>query len=107
MSEYDLPAFIDDARRVALAGAEPADCVLEIAPLMQKLLMGDRSFLEARHFRADPDHYARNAIHVTDDGGPSLYALVWTYLVQRRSGFTPVPVEQVLEQEFARSGSFH
>lgn len=37
----------------------------------------------------------------------ALYALVWTYLVQRRSGFTPVPVEQVLEQEFARSGSFH
>ena len=52
MSEYDLPAFIDDARRVALNRAEPADCVLEIAPLMHQLLMGDRSFLEARHFRA-------------------------------------------------------
>ena len=78
MSEYDLPAFIDDARRVALNRAEPADCVLEIAPLMHQLLMGDRSFLEARHFRADPDHYARNAIHAADDGGPSLYALVWT-----------------------------
>ena len=78
MSEYDLKTFIGDARRVALTGAEPADCVPEIAPLMQKLLMGDRSFLDARHFRADPDHYARNAIHLTDDGGPSLYALVWT-----------------------------
>jgi hypothetical protein len=32
----------------------------------------------------------------------ALHALVWTLLVKRRSGLTPVPVEQVLEQEFAR-----
>lgn len=38
-------------------------------------------------------------------GLTALYALVWTQLVQRRSGFTPVPVEQVLEQEFARSSA--
>ena len=29
-------------------------------------------------------------------------ALVWTLLVKRLPGFTPVPVEQVLEQEFGR-----
>jgi len=32
----------------------------------------------------------------------AFYALVWTLLIKRQSGFTPVPVEQVLEQEFAR-----
>ncbi|MFT3956421.1 MAG: APC family permease [Piscinibacter sp.] len=32
------------------------------------------------------------------------YALVWTLLVKRLPGFTPVPVEQVLEQEFERAG---
>ena len=30
------------------------------------------------------------------------YALVWTRFVKRQSAFAPVPVEQVLEQEFAR-----
>lgn len=35
-------------------------------------------------------------------GLTALYALVWTVLVQRQPAFTPVPVEQVLEQEFAR-----
>jgi len=32
----------------------------------------------------------------------ALYALVWTLWVKRLPGFTPVPVEQVLEQEFVR-----
>jgi amino acid transporter len=35
-------------------------------------------------------------------GLTAVYALVWTLLVKRQSGFTPVPVEQVLEQEFSR-----
>ncbi|MDE2371433.1 MAG: APC family permease [Burkholderiales bacterium] len=34
----------------------------------------------------------------------AVYALVWTLLVRRVPGFTPVPVEQVLEQEFVRHG---
>jgi len=33
-----------------------------------------------------------------------LYALVWTLPVKRQSGFTPVPVEEVMEQEFGRCG---
>ena len=78
MAGYCLDAFLADARRVALSGAAPADCVLSIAPLMLDLLAGDRSFLEPRHYRADPEHYARNAIHLAHDGGPSLYALVWS-----------------------------
>ncbi|HSW07322.1 APC family permease [Aquabacterium sp.] len=32
----------------------------------------------------------------------ALYALVWCFVIQRQQGFSPVPVEQVLEQEFAR-----
>ena len=35
-------------------------------------------------------------------GLTAVYALVWTRLVKRQSAFTPVAVEQVLEQEFAR-----
>ena len=28
-------------------------------------------------FQDDPDHYARNAVHIGDGGGMSLYTLVW------------------------------
>jgi amino acid transporter len=35
-------------------------------------------------------------------GLTAIYALVWVLLVKRMPGFTPVPVEQVLEQEFGR-----
>ena len=35
-------------------------------------------------------------------GLTAIYALVWTLLVKRLPGFTPVPVEQVLRQEFDR-----
>lgn len=77
MSDDDLNRFLDAARRAARANPEPADCVLAVAPLMHRLLQGDRGFLQPRHFRDDPDHYARNAVHLADDGGLSLYALVW------------------------------
>lgn len=46
-------------------------------PAMYRLLNGSRSFLRPEHFRADPDHYARNAVHVDDNGLMGLYALVW------------------------------
>nr|WP_316640297.1 APC family permease [uncultured Roseateles sp.] len=35
-------------------------------------------------------------------GLTAVYALVWTLLVKRQPGFSPVPVEQVLRKEFAR-----
>ncbi len=77
MTEYHLHRFLDDARQAAGANPEPADCVAAVAPLMHRLLLGNRGFLEPGHFRDDPDHYARNAVHIGDDGGLSLYALVW------------------------------
>ncbi len=38
-------------------------------------------------------------------GLTAVYALVWTLLVKRQSGFVPVPVEHVLEQEFSRDAA--
>ena len=32
-------------------------------------------------------------------------ALAWTLRIKRQSGFVPVPVEQVLEQEFSRNAA--
>ena len=77
MTAYGLEQFIDDAEAATRDNADPADCVTAIAPLMHRLLDGDTQFLEAKHFRDDPDHYARNAVHIADGDGLSLYTLVW------------------------------
>jgi predicted metal-dependent enzyme (double-stranded beta helix superfamily) len=45
--------------------------------MMQGMLRGNHRFLKPEHLRADPDRYARNAIHIDDDGNLSLFALVW------------------------------
>ena len=73
-----LDAFIEACRACARDCPVPADCVEAIAPLMRDLLLGDRGFLEPRHFRADPAHYARNPVYIAEDGSLSLFALVWT-----------------------------
>jgi predicted metal-dependent enzyme (double-stranded beta helix superfamily) len=77
MSDYGLEQFIDECREGHAKGHAPADFVQNIAPSMYRLLNGDRAFLRPEHFRSDPDHYARNAIHIEADGQLSLYALVW------------------------------
>jgi predicted metal-dependent enzyme (double-stranded beta helix superfamily) len=69
--------FIAAAAHVAARGPAPADCVGAILPLMERLLQEGADFLEPRHLRSNPDHYARNAIHVAPDGSLSLFALVW------------------------------
>ncbi len=76
-SDRVLAGFIGECRRVADSVDDAADIVGAIAPLMMRLVHGDRSFLRAEHFRSNPDHYTRNAIHIADDEGLSLYALVW------------------------------
>ncbi len=78
MTTYTLDQFIDDAETIAGENPEPADCVLKLAPLMNRLLSGGRSFLKPEHYRSDPDHYARNAVYIAGGDGLSLYTLVWT-----------------------------
>ena len=85
MVDDTLGRFIAACREAAGANAEPADCVLAIVPLMHGLVSGGLDFLEQRHFRSKPDRYARNAVHVADDGSLSLFALVW-----RPGQWTPV-----------------
>ncbi|MBL8836679.1 MAG: cysteine dioxygenase family protein [Alphaproteobacteria bacterium] len=76
-SDHALAGFIGECRRIADSVHDAADIVGAIAPLMMRLVHGDRSFLRAEHFRSNPDHYTRNAIHISDDESLSLYALVW------------------------------
>lgn len=74
---YTLDRFIAECREGHAKGHGPADFVENIAPSMYKLLNGGTEFLQPEHFRSDPEHYARNAIHIEPDGLLSLYALVW------------------------------
>lgn len=77
MTSYGLDAFIADCKSVAATNADPAECVYAVAPLMERLLDGDRSFVRPEHVRPDPGHYARNAIYICPEGQLSLFALVW------------------------------
>lgn len=74
---YTISHFIEECSQIACKETEPDCLVLAIAPLMKKLIKGDRSFLKPEHFHEDPSHYARNAIYFSPDGNMSLYALVW------------------------------
>ena len=69
--------FISRAVACARERPKPADCVLAIAPLMLELLEGASTFLEPRHYRSDPAHYARNLVYAAPDKSLSLYAIVW------------------------------
>ena len=77
MTDYTLEMFIQDCREKISDGRCPADCVESIAPSMYQLLNSDKSFLQPKHFRSDPEHYARNAIFFDENDVMSLFALVW------------------------------
>jgi predicted metal-dependent enzyme (double-stranded beta helix superfamily) len=78
MVESPLQSFIDTCRACADRHPEPADAVSAIAPHMHALLETAGSFLKPEHLRADPAHYARNAIYIAPDSSLSLFAIVWT-----------------------------
>ena len=72
-----LETFIENCESVVSTMNKAADRVRAVAPLMQKLAAGADRFLSAEHFRSEPEHYARNAIHIAPSGNLSLFALVW------------------------------
>ena len=72
-----LEAFIANATAATRRSADPADCVLAVAPLMLELIERASGFLEPQHYRSDPDHYARNLVYDAPDASLSLYTLVW------------------------------
>ncbi|MFT5174558.1 MAG: putative metal-dependent enzyme (double-stranded beta helix superfamily) [Gammaproteobacteria bacterium] len=77
MANYGLDHFLTDCEAALAAEAHAADRVTAIAPLMERLLEGDMSFLKSQHLISDPQHYARNAIYVAPDEQLSLFVLVW------------------------------
>lgn len=72
-----LRDFIDKCETIVAAKEKSADRVTMIAPLMQKLATEADQFLSEDDKRSEPQHYARNAIHIAPSGNVSLFALVW------------------------------
>jgi predicted metal-dependent enzyme (double-stranded beta helix superfamily) len=73
-----LESFVAQAAACTRKHSDPADCVLALAPLMLALAEGANTFLEPKHYRSDPDHYARNLVYDAPDASLSLYTLVWS-----------------------------
>jgi 3-mercaptopropionate dioxygenase len=78
MTASVLETFAAQATACTRTHADPADCVLALAPLMLELAARATTFLEPRHYRSDPDHYARNLVYDAPDASLSLYTLVWS-----------------------------
>jgi predicted metal-dependent enzyme (double-stranded beta helix superfamily) len=72
-----LTEFIAACDKLAGGGQDAGANVAAIAPLMLELVRAGRSLLDPDHLREDPEQYARNAIHVGEADGVSLFALVW------------------------------
>ena len=72
-----ITRFISDWSAITERLADPADRVVAVAPLMERLLPEAPSFITAAHRRPDPMHYARHRLHVASDGSLSLFAIVW------------------------------
>ena len=73
-----LQDFIADCRGRAAQCAHAAIAVESIAPVMHGFMREAERFLKPEHLRADPDHYARNAVYIAPEQDLSLFALVWT-----------------------------
>jgi predicted metal-dependent enzyme (double-stranded beta helix superfamily) len=72
-----LKEFIEACKAQTARTDDVAARVDAIAPLMQTLTSRAGEFLAPEHRLSDAAHYRRNAIHISDDGSLSLFAIVW------------------------------
>jgi predicted metal-dependent enzyme (double-stranded beta helix superfamily) len=78
MASPTLECFVAQAAALTHDRPDPVDCVLALAPVMHELIERATTLLEPRHYRSDPNHYARNLVYAAPDASLSLYALVWS-----------------------------
>lgn len=76
MGDLSLETFIKECQSCCNEFVAPADIVLELSPLLQKLLK-NTDFLDSSHRASKPDHYARNPVHICPTGSLSLFTMVW------------------------------
>ncbi len=72
-----LNSFIKTCDQLGQSGCDAGSCVSAAAPLMLDLAGRGSDLLADDQKRVDTQMYARNAIHLGDADGVSLFALVW------------------------------
>ena len=72
-----LEAFLREMRAIRREFVQPADIVLEAAPVMYRLLESSTELLRSEHTQACDGHYARNLVYAEPDDSMSLFAIVW------------------------------
>jgi predicted metal-dependent enzyme (double-stranded beta helix superfamily) len=77
MTSPALRGFVTEAAARSRRQADPADCVLALAPLMLDLIDQAGTFLEEQHYRSNVAGYTRNLIYDSPDASLSLYSIVW------------------------------
>ena len=75
--DEELEIFVTACDNLVLSGCDPSSCVSQVAPLMLELVKTGTQLLTPDQMQEDPKTYARNAIHLGDADGTSLFALVW------------------------------
>lgn len=76
-TQPELLACIEAMRAIRREFLNPADIVLEGAPVMHRLLARGVELLTEEQREGCDDHYARNLLHAEPDGEMSLFAIVW------------------------------
>jgi predicted metal-dependent enzyme (double-stranded beta helix superfamily) len=69
--------FLDEVKVIGREFLEPADIVLEAAPLMYQRMSRFRELLTPDLVHGCDEHYARNLIHCEPDDSMSLFCMVW------------------------------
>lgn len=77
MTSPILEHFIAQAAARSSEHADPADCVIALAPLMLDLIDQVGTFLQPQHYRDSAASYTRNLIYDAPDNSLSLYSIVW------------------------------
>ena len=72
-----LNTFIRTCDQLGQSGCDAGSCVSAAAPLMLELAGMGSDLIADDQKRVDTQMYARNAIHLGDADGVSLFALVW------------------------------
>ncbi len=74
---FSLQQFINECQTTCQEFVTPVDIVLEISPLMLKLLNYTDDFLKDEHFQSNQNHYSRNPVYFCEQGQLSLFTMVW------------------------------
>ena len=77
MSDHPLRRFFAESATKLSENPALADTVHDIVQMMSTLVDAADPYLRSKHYRSDPDHYARNLVYDDEETDISFYRIVW------------------------------